>query len=120
MPTPLSSAAQLAGYPQGVGDRFHSVVDHKGPTSYATLVTGNPPTGGDTLTAIECGLRFISAVIGGLSDDGQFRCEGTVGAAGQAEAAQAKLIWTVAATGAQVANTTNLSARSARLMVIGR
>ncbi len=117
---PLSAGAQLPGYPAALGDRYISVVDHKGTASYLTLVNANPPTGGDTITAAEAGLKFITEVIGGLSDDGQFRCEGTVGAGGGAEATQAKLLWSVTNTGAQVANATNLSARTARVTVIGR
>lgn len=120
MPGPLSSTNVLSDFPQPFGNRMVSIVDHKGPSSYASIVTGTPPTGGDVLTAAECGLKSISHVLNGLSDDGQYEVIGTptVGAAG--EVTQFRLIWTVANTGAQVSAATNLSARTARFFVIGR
>jgi len=120
MPGPLRSAATLDGYPQGVGDRYISLVDHKGPASYVQLAVATPPTGGDVLTAAECGLKFIDAVSGQLSDDGQYAVEATetVGAGG--EVVQVRLAWLKLSTGLQEAGATNLSARTVRLVVWGR
>lgn len=120
MPGPLRSAATLDGFPQGLGDRYFSILDHKGPAAYAQIVVATPPTGGDVLTAAECGLKFIDAVNGGISDDGQFAVEATPTVGGGGEVTQARLLWSVAATGAQVAGATNLSARTIRLEVWGR
>src|SRR6266436_4470511 len=120
MPGPLRATAVLDGYPQGWGDRYISVVDHKRPASYTQIGIATPPTGGDVLTAAECGLKFISAVNGGISDDGQFSVEASMTAGGGAEVAQVRLLWSVATTGAQVAGATNLSARTIRFWVMGR
>jgi hypothetical protein len=121
MPAPLSSTAVLLGFPApSGGDRYVSIVDHKGPASYATVVTGSPPTGGDTLTAAECGLKFITAVSGQLSDDGQYTADASAGAGGGAESTSVVLAWTIYNTGAQVSAATNLSARTVRLIVYGR
>jgi hypothetical protein len=121
MTLPLSATSVLAGFPASSGsDRLMSIVDHKGPASYATLVTGSPPTGGDSLTAKECGLNYITAVSAQLSDDGQYLVDASSMVGGGGESTSVVLIWTTANTGAQVSNATNLSARTIRLMVYGR
>jgi hypothetical protein len=121
MANPLSSSSCLNGFPAAVaGDRYMSVVDHKGPASYATVVTGTPPTGGDVLQASECGLKYITAVSGQISDDGQFSVEATPTVGGGGEATSVILLWVTVNTGAQVGNATNLSARTIRLIVFGR
>ena len=117
---PLSQSSLLPDFPQAAGARMMSIIDHKGPASYATLVTGSPPTGGDLLTAAECGLKFITAVSAQLSDDGQYLVDASSMAGGGAESTQVRLIWVTAATGAQVANATPLNARTIRLIVWGR
>ena len=121
MANPLSSGPVLSGFPAPAGgDRYMSIVDHKGPASYVTVVTGAPPSGGDVLTAAECGLKYISAVSGQLSDDAQYAVEASPGAGGGAEATSVILEWVTVNTGAQVGNATNLSARTVRLIVYGR
>lgn len=118
---PLSSTAVLAGFPAPAGgDRLMSIVDHKGPASYTQITTGSPPTGGDTITAQECGMKYITAVCGTFSDDGQYEAVGGVGAAAGGEATSAFLLWQVAHTGAEVSGATNLSGRTVRLIVYGR
>ena len=96
-----------------------SVIDHPGPASYAQVVTGSPPTGGDTVSASEFGLKWLDAVYGcSLSDDGQYEVElspsGTLN-----EPSSFIAEWIIAATGAQVSALTNLSARKIRLIAIG-
>lgn len=121
MPLPLSATAVLPGFPISPGgDRLMSIVDHKGPASYASVVTGSPPTGGDVLTATECGLKYITAISGQISDDGQYSVEATPGQAGGGEGTSSVLFWATANTGAQVSAATNLSARTVRLIVYGR
>lgn len=121
MPGPLKSSNLLDGYPQPMGDRYCSCIDHKGPASYTQITPGSPPTGGDQIQASEFGLKFIDMMWGGaLSDDGTYEVEGSPGVGGQAEPSKWFLIWITAATGAQVSGATNLSARSIRLFAIGR
>jgi len=120
MPGPLSTSENVADFPQGWGNRMVALVDHKGPASYASIVTGTPPTGGDSLTAAECGLKYISAVLGALSDDGQYAVDATMTVGAEGEVTKVILGWAVFNTGAQVTAATNLSARTVRLLVIGR
>lgn len=118
---PLSSSEVLPDFPQPFGNRMVSIVDHKGPTSYTQVSAGTvPPTGGDKLTAAECGLKFISSVNCQLSDDGTYEIDASMGANQGGETTSVVLIWAVAHTGAEAAAATNLSARSVRIFVIGR
>lgn len=48
---------------------------HQGPTSYAQIVVGTPVTGGDTVQALEGGLKDLIFLDGGDSDDGRFGIE---------------------------------------------
>ena len=82
----------IRDFPQGWGNRMISVIDHVGPASYASVVTGAPPTGGDPVTAAEFGLKSLSAVYAGLSDDGQYNVEATPGLAAAQESPTFRLI----------------------------
>ena|SRR5437763_982420 len=121
MPGPLRATNTLDGYPQGAfGDRYASCVDHPGPASYVQVAAATPPTGGDPITAAEFGLKSLTMVWGAMSDNGQFLAivTPTVGAKG--EVTGWTIMYVTAATGAQVAGATNLSARTFRLFAIGR
>jgi hypothetical protein len=120
MPGPLSSTKLLPGYPQACGGGLMSILDHIGPASYTQVTPGSPPTGGDVLTAAECGLKFIDAVSGQLSDDATYEAEASMTVNNAGEVTQVRLLWQTAATGAQVAGATNLSARQIRFIVYGR
>ena len=122
MPGPLSASKALDGFPAGgFGDRYVSCVDHFGPASYTQVTTGTPPTGGDSISAAEFGLKALSMVwADGLSDNGQFNVLCSPGNSNRGEPTTWFLEWVTAATGAQVAGATNLSARSIRLFAIGR
>lgn len=113
-------ATLLKDFPQPWGNRMVSIIDHVGPASYTQITTGSPPTGGDVVTAAEFGLKSLSQVLAPLSDDGTYNVEATLGLALGQEASQARLMWITANTGAQAAGATNLSARSIRLIGIGR
>src|SRR5712671_6513190 len=125
MPGPLRSTTVLDGYPAGgFGDRYVSVVDHLGPVSYVVLTNGTPPTGGDSISAAEAGLKSISAAFAvGLSDNGQFMALVSVGVGGKAEPTSFFISYFVRAGGAawvEVTAATNLSARTFRFFCIGR
>jgi hypothetical protein len=96
-----------------------SIIDHVGPASYAQVVTGSPPTGGDVVSAVEFGLKYLDAVWGcALSDDGQYEVELSPG--GQLnEPTSFVAEWITASTGSQVSALTNLSARRIRLIAVG-
>src|SRR5215510_13375511 len=129
----MPSAKVLDGYPTSWGNKRVSVFYHTGPASYVQLAVAAPPTGGDPVSDVEAGLRFIDFLDGGNSDNGQFRIDclpafgnpsQAVGAGqgGTQGAAQRTwlLRWIVVATGAEVAGAVNLSGRTVRLMAIGR
>jgi hypothetical protein len=125
MPGPLRLATTLDGYPAGgFGDRYVSVVDHLGPASYVVLTNGTPPTGGDSITAAEAGLKALSAVFAvGLSDNGQYMALVSPGIGGKAEPTSFFISYFVRAGGAawiEVAGAVNLSARTFRFFCIGR
>lgn len=64
------------GYPDSFGSKRASVFPHHGPASYAVVVPGATPiTGGDTVQALEGGMKNLDHLVGGISDDGRFRVE---------------------------------------------
>lgn len=110
----------------------HKIVltQHTGPTSYTQITAGTPPaapTGGDSVSAVACGLNLIEAVIPLGDSSGTYTAVpfqpavSTTGVlAGQGAAVKTvPLEWITAATGAQVSGTTNLSAVQLNLVVIG-
>lgn len=114
---PLQNNSNLEGFPFALGgDRYMGACDHVGPTSYPTVVPGATPTGGDTIYPQEMGLKRFTRILPGMSDDGTYLVFGVVVPGG----ASAVLTWITANTGAQVANATNLSARTAKIEAIGR
>jgi hypothetical protein len=116
----LSSGQSVQGFPFAFGgDRLLGASDHVGPASYVTVTNAtNAPGGGDTLYASEMGLKQIERVLSGMSDDGQYIIVGQGVPGGFPQ--NAVLMWIVANTGAQVANGVNLSARTAKILAIGR
>lgn len=120
----------LASYPQSCGARMLSVFPHRGPASYTQVTSGTAPalaTGGDTVQAVEAGLKTFDAVIGGLTDSGTYRVEalpqavsGVVGSQKFGQPSTSfRLRWTVVATGAQAAGSADLDAEIVRLTAFG-
>jgi hypothetical protein len=93
------------------------ICDHLGPATYTQVTPGATASGGDVLTAGECGLKFIQAVHASGDDTLSYL---VVPQAQVTDAASAILRWFVAATAAEVAASANLSARHVRLVVWGR
>lgn len=106
-------------FPQSFGSKRVNIALLVGPASYTVITTGSPPTGAQALAATNFGMKFIDFAIGGVSDDGQYEVVLTPAtniATGQAAWIA---IWKVAHTGAEVTGTTNLSARTVRVLLIG-
>lgn len=106
----------LAGYEMPVSDKLEIICDHAGPASYANVVVN--AGAGDVVNAADFNRGGIEECRGGdaLSSDGLnfvrvFYTSGYVGNA----VPSVSLRWYVLATGAEVANTVNLSAKSVRL-----
>lgn len=124
MPGPVSSTLVCADFPQAVGNRMVSILDHKGPASYTPVTPGTPPaacTGGDILTAAECGLKSITAVSGQVDNTGTYDVEASmeVKTGGAAEVSQVALMWRVISSGLQ-AGAIDLHLSQVRLIVWGR
>lgn len=130
----------LDGYPAPIGYSKASVFPHVGPVSYTqcTPVAGTiPMVGGDTVQAIEAGLKYFDSVQDAYTDDGAFVVEAvptTVsnpasGVTSGIPSLTFKLRWTsrvTAAVGGQnqtagneVVAGTNLSAICVRLTAFG-
>ena len=109
-----------------IGDRWMACVNHYGPSSYAPLVPGATPTGGDALQASEFGLKFIDGIIEASNDaTGAYYVEQiNPGAPGvnttPPSVTSAILQWGTAPNGIEVVVGTNLSAFATRVVVIGQ
>lgn len=115
----------LPGYLTTIGNKYMLVVDHFGPASY--------PTGGETITAAQYGIGGIDFIDStndinqgtvqytGVSFSGTYyvdiKLATTTAPGGSVSSLKAQ--WFVVATGAEVANTTNLSAEKIRLRIMG-
>ena len=104
-------------YPKVPGDSFWSLVDVEGPASYVPITTGNPPTGGQPVTASDCGLREFDWVQS-MGASSAFNAVVAIPLPGNL--GLIRVMWITAATGAQVAPGANLAGRFARLLAIGR
>ncbi len=132
----MANLRPLDGYPGSWGYQKVAVFPHPGPASYVpiTATAGTiPATGGDTVQAIEAGLKFFDKVDGGYTDDG---CFSVVAIPVSSSAAQPgaptttmRLKWIAQVTatiggqaqtaGSEAVAGTNLSAETVRLLGIG-
>lgn len=99
----------LKGYPQSSGSKIESVVQVDGLASYTT--------GGQTIEATACGMKYVEYIGGGVDNAGTNFTIGKVDT--KVGATSGKLLWYVGTTGAEVANTTNLSTLHANILVKG-
>lgn len=109
------------GFPTSIGSQWLSVGPHSGPASYTQVTTG-PIAGGDSVAALDLGMKFINSIQGGITDDGLYRVEPIPVGSGDpvgAPMSSVRLRWTVVATGAQVAAAFDLSGSVIRLQAIG-
>ena len=116
----------LADYPDSFGAHRACVFSHAGPASYTQMTTG-PLAGGNTVQAVEAGIKYFDAVIPvGLSDSGVYRVEAVAPVGNPSTNKQAahatswRLRWVVVATGAEAAALLDLSAQTVRLFALGR
>jgi hypothetical protein len=125
------------GYPTSWGSSRASVFPHAGPSSYTrvTVTAGTvPATAGDTVQAIEAGLKYFDFVAYGVTDDGAFAVIPIPAAKSNAtpNGTPTKtyiLQWMALVTatvggqvqtaGSEAAASTNLSAEIVRLLAVG-
>lgn len=110
-------------FPCPPGNLPWSVADIVGPASYTQVTNGSPPTGGQAVSigALGFGVSVIWAQTIG-SDDGQYDAVVLLSPFNSLQGSQTGVIlkWIVAATGAEVSGGVNLSARTIRIMAMGR
>jgi hypothetical protein len=95
-----------------------SFIDHTGPASYVNP-GGDPfPTQSAYGGPNNAGLSGVYFVVPTWSQDGTYYVQAKYAGLGSISSAM-KLHWYVAATGAEVANATNLSGETVRLMILG-
>lgn len=109
-------------YPQPCGRKLQAVANIAGPASYTQVTTGTPPTGGQQITADQIktlfGFNYVDYIDVSASTDGQYDVT-VIYPDSNTGVNTIRLLWTTAATGAQVAGGTNLSGVSIRAMAIG-
>lgn len=117
----------LDGYPTSFGSSRASVHGITGPASYTQVVNGTAPavaTGGQTIRAVDFGLKYFDYVSAGLTDTAINRVECIPGQpSGQGPkgaCATYTLRWVVVSTGAEVgAGITTLATEVIRLHILG-
>lgn len=62
----------LDGYPDSFGSQRASAFPHAGPASYS-VVTYGPLAGGDTVSNVEAGMKYIDFMRGMATDSGNFQ-----------------------------------------------
>lgn len=109
----------LPGYMMPVGSKYELIIDRDGPASYTGGAAGT-----DLLNASDVGLGgFESVAADAVSQDGLTSCfvqlinQSTSGLGNAVT--QARLRYFVVATGAEVANATDLSTKSWRFQIRG-
>ena len=111
----MSVLNEMLIQPQSLGEVFLSARDVTGPTSYAT--------GGQVISPQLFALLSFKALISShLTPDGTYfvRFKAPSGPTfGTSTASQAKMVWFVTSTGAEVSATTNLSTEKIRVIAIG-
>lgn len=111
--------AQVPDFPQSFGSKRVQIALVTGPASYTQVTTGSPPTGGQKLNASDYGLKWIDFAIPMVSDDGQYELAITPATAVAMAPSAVIAVWKVAHTGAEVSGSTNLSARTVKVFLIG-
>lgn len=122
----------LDGFPTSFGSERACVFPHAGPASY-TRITYSPTANGDTVEAVEAGLKYFDYLVGGMTDSGNFsvRAEPVVSSVGPTGSAATtyRLKWIAEQTATvggqsqttqtEAAASTDLSGEVVRLFALG-
>lgn len=120
-------ARPLDGFPDSFGYNRGSVFPHIGPASYVPMQPGSPTAipidDGDRVQAVEAGMKYLSYVSGGLTDDGLYEVvavplSNTLSQPGGPTTSYG-LVWYVVNTRTQVTEGTDLSGSTIRLFALG-
>lgn len=110
-------ATKIGSGPKQVGDILVVYADHTGPSSYTQVSPGATPTGGDSVTAQELGLKFIEGIVSSGDDTGSYL---PVPLALVNPSTSAIIRWQLQNSNSEAGSAVNLSARHARLIAWGR
>ena len=107
-------------YPAVPGNKKECILDLYGPASYAPIVIGTPPSGGQVINASQFGLQYIEYVEAMSSNDAQYDLTVTITPQTMNRPGTGVIVgWYVASGRGQVAAGTNLSNRWIRLLATG-
>jgi len=114
----------VPGYTDTIGKHGVWIGDHTGPASYLAYTA--PATGGDVISAINFGLRSIDAVAPmGYSVSGNYAVKAKLLTGKGGVVSTALLVWYAVTWSSSVevltlvSATTNLSAETVRLLIVG-
>jgi len=108
--------AQVPGFPRAFSGKIENVITLAGPSSYTSVTPGSTPTGGQSVTAAQFGMKFIEFLDGCCDATGTYAVR-AIPLASSAKATTWTLQWVVAATG--VETTGDLSTYTVRLRAVG-
>lgn len=109
----------LTGYPQSIGGKTESVLDHTGPASYTVVTVGTPPTGGDIISAAAFGLKWIEHMSVTGDNTGTYFVVPIRTGTDPLGSILWTLRWFTAVGAVEVVATTDLSAKHVRIRAIG-
>ena len=111
----------LPTFPKAPGDQDWSAHGVVGPASYTVITPGTPLSGGQLVPASAFGLQnIVAAWPVSNSNDGTYAVHVFLSPYEKGGSSTSiALQWLTAATGAEVAGATNLSARTVRIMAVG-
>ena len=119
MATATTNILLRYNYPKVPGDQPWSITDIHGPTSYTTVTSGTPPSGGQRITAADFGMGSFDFVVAMASNNGAMSVTVIPEGFALGGSFEAVLLKWMTASG-EVATGTNISSSTVRLMAIGR
>lgn len=111
----ISPNGVLLAYPAPQGSKNESVKTFVGPSSYAVVVIAAPPTGGIKINATDMGLSDFDQVVVWGSDEGTYGARVIFPNQPRGPVLFVRIQVFTLATGAEISNTTDLSAKTFRI-----
>lgn len=107
-------------YPAPPGSQLESIATHTGPNPYVPIAVASPPTGGDTLEAVEFGLKFFDSVeVLGTDATGHYTAQAVWDKGITEQPSSVKLLWLVATNMIEVGSV-DLSSITLRIRATGQ
>src|ERR1044071_7820005 len=113
-----NTATLLPDFPISIGNRRLSTITLTGPSSYAAVNIGTPPTGGQALLASQFGLKYLDSVTCSLDSTGKYTGFWTPTSTTTNGVTAGILQWVQTSGGIEASG--DLSAMALRVTAIGR